>query len=324
MKGRPIPGTNLAASVLCLSTAEFGSAVDNSSAEKIIETYLDAGGNLLDTAEIYAAWTRNGEHRSETFRGKWLRTRKNRDQLIISTKGAHPRLDSMDKPRMSKPAVEADLNSSLQRLGIDHGDIYWLHRDDPSTPVEEVMLMLEDFRRACTLRYRGLSNWTQPRAEAARLAAEKLGVECFIGIQNQWSLAKADAAKGDKTWAYTDAPFAQWPAQHNIAAFPYTPQANGYFRRLEKGTLNQASELVKGLFDSPENQERFKRIKTLQSSTGLSVVAIVLGYLIKHPFPTFPIVGPKTSADLLDSIEAAKATLNLEDLVFLTGNATRL
>src|SRR5260221_11566965 len=110
----------------------------------------------------------------------------------------------MDKPRMSKPAVEADLNSSLQRLGIDHVDIYWLHRDDPSTPVEEVMLMLEDFRKAGKMRYSGLSNWTQPRAEAASLAAEKLGVECFIRIPNQWNLAKWEAAKGDKTRAYTD------------------------------------------------------------------------------------------------------------------------
>lgn len=324
MKTRPIPHTNLTASLLCLGTAEFGSAVDESSSEKLIETYLDAGGNALDTAEIYAAWLPNGEHRSETFVGQWLRTRKNRDQLIISTKGAHPRLASMDKPRMSKPVVEADLDSSLQRLGIDHVDIYWLHRDDPSTPVEEVMLMLEDFRKSGKIRYSGLSNWTQPRAEAARAAAEKLGVDCFIGVQNQWSLAKADASKGDPTWAYTDEPYGQWHARHNIAAFPYTPQANGYFRRLENGTLAKASELVKGLFDSPQNRDRFKRIKTLQSSTGLSVGAIVLGYLVNQPFPAFPIVGPKTTADLLDSIEAAKATLSLEDLGFLTGNATSL
>jgi aryl-alcohol dehydrogenase-like predicted oxidoreductase len=319
MKTRPIPHTNLTASVLCLGTAEFGSAVDEPSSEKLIDTYLDAGGNVLDTAEIYAAWLPDGEHRSETFLGNWLRTRKNRDQLIISTKGAHPRLANMDKPRMSKPVVEADLDSSLQRLGIDHVDIYWLHRDDPNTPVEEVMLMLEDFRKAGKIRYSGLSNWTQPRAEAARAAAEKLGVECFIGIQNQWSLAKADASKGDKTWAYTDKSYGQWHTHHNIAAFPYTPQANGYFRRLENGTLAKASELVKGLFDSPQNQERFKRIKTLQSSTGLSVGAIVLGYLVNQAFPAFPIVGPKTTADLLDSVEAAKATLSLEDLGFLIG-----
>jgi hypothetical protein len=81
-------------------------------------------------------------------------------------------------------------------------------------------------------------------------------------------LAKADASKGDKTWAYTDDPFAQWHAQQNIAAFPYTPQANGYFRRLEKGTLNQASELVKELFDSPENQEALNESKRCNRRLG--------------------------------------------------------
>lgn len=318
MKTRPIPHTNLTASVLCLGTAAFGSAIDDSSSEKILETYLDAGGNVLDTAEIYAAWLPNGEHRSETFLGEWLRKRKNRGQLIVSTKGAHPRLDAMDKPRMSKRVVESDLNSSLRRLRIDCIDIYWLHRDDPGTPVEEIILMLEDFRKAGKIRHSGLSNWTQARAEAARVAAEKLGVECFIGIQNQWSLAKADASKGDKTWAYTDDAFAKWHARHNIAAFPYTTQANGYFRRLENGTLDLASESVRALFDSPENQERYKRIKTLQSATGLSVGAIVLGYLLSQPFPVFPNIGPKTVADLLESIEAAKATLRAEHLALLT------
>jgi aryl-alcohol dehydrogenase-like predicted oxidoreductase len=319
MKTRAIPRTNLTASVTCLGTAEFGSALDPSSSEKIIETYLDAGGNVLDTAEIYAAWVPNGEHRSEAFLGEWLRKSKNRDRVIVSTKGAHPRLDSMDTPRMSKPVVESDLNSSLQRLGIDYIDIYWLHHDDPGTPVEEIILMLEDLRKAGKIRYSGLSNWTQARAEAARIAAEKLGVEPFIGIQNHWNLAKPDPSKGDKTWAYTDDSFVQWHALRNIAAFPYTPQANGYFRRLENGTLDQASASVRALFDSPENRERYKRIKTLQSATGLTLGTIVLSYLLSQPFPVFPIIGPKKTSDLLESIEAAKATLSAENLAFLSG-----
>jgi aryl-alcohol dehydrogenase-like predicted oxidoreductase len=314
----PIPHTNLNASVLCLGTAEFGSSIDEATAEEILETYLDAGGNVLDTAEIYAAWLPNGEHQSEIFLGNWLRKNKNRDQLIISTKGAHPRLDSMDKPRMSKAFVESDLDSSLKRLGTDHVDIYWLHRDDASTPVDEIVLMLEDFRQAGKIRYSGLSNWTQVRAEAAKVAADKLGVESFIGIQNQWSLAKADAAKGDPTWAYTDESFAQWHADHNIAAFPYTTQANGYFRRLENKSLDQTRELVRALFDSPENRERYERIKTIQAENGLSTGAIVLGYLLSQPFPVFPIIGPRKRADLVESFEATRATLNGDQLAFLT------
>jgi aryl-alcohol dehydrogenase-like predicted oxidoreductase len=318
MRTRSIPHTNLEASVLCLGTAEFGSAVDDSLSTAIVNRYIEAGGNVLDTAEVYAAWLPGGSHRSEEFLGRWLREHKSRNGLILSTKGAHPRLDSMDTPRMSKKDVESDLNSSLQRLGIDHVDLYWLHRDDPGTPVEEILLMLEEFRQAGKIGYAGFSNWTQARAEAARVAAAKLGVAGFIGSQNQWSLAKADATKGDPTWAYIDESFAKWHAQYGLTAFPYTPQANGYFRRLDNGSITRASDLVKGLFHHPQNENRYKRIKMLQVETGFSVAEIVLGYLIGQPFAVFPIVGPKKVADLEESISAADATLTAEQLEFLT------
>jgi aryl-alcohol dehydrogenase-like predicted oxidoreductase len=318
MRTRSIPHTNLEASVLCLGTAEFGSAVDDSLSTAIVNRYIEAGGNVLDTAEVYASWLPGGSHRSEEFLGRWLREHKSRNGLILSTKGAHPRLDSMDTPRMSKKDVESDLNSSLQRLGIDHVDLYWLHRDDPGTPVEEILLMLEEFRQAGKIGYAGFSNWTQARAEAARVAAAKLGVAGFIGSQNQWSLAKADATKGDPTWAYIDESFAKWHAQYGLTAFPYTPQANGYFRRLDNGSITRASDLVKGLFHHPQNENRYKRIKMLQVETGFSVAEIVLGYLIGQPFAVFPIVGPKKVADLEESISAADATLTAEQLEFLT------
>jgi aryl-alcohol dehydrogenase-like predicted oxidoreductase len=320
MRTRLIPHTTLEASVLCLGTAEFGSLVEDSSAETITNRYIDSGGNVLDTAEIYAAWLPGGTHRSEEFLGRWLRKRKNRDNLLLSTKGAHPRLDSMDLPRMSRKDVEFDLDSSLQRLGVDFVDLYWLHRDDPGTPVEEILLTLEGFRKSGKIRYAGFSNWTQPRAEAARIAAEKLGLPGFIGSQNQWSLAKADASKGDPTWAYVDESLAKWHAQHGFAAFPYTPQASGYFRRLENGTIDKASDLVKGLFHHPPNENRFRQIKALQAQTGFSVAQIALGYLLSQSFPVFPIVGPKKLSDLDESLSASEITLTADQVDFLTAD----
>src|SRR6202162_1467802 len=112
MRTRSIPHTNLEASVLCLGAQEFGSAVDDSLSTAIVNRYLEAGGNVLDTAEVYAAWLPGGSHRSEEFLGQWLRKRKSRDGLILSTKGAHPRLDSMDVSRLSRKDVESDLDSS--------------------------------------------------------------------------------------------------------------------------------------------------------------------------------------------------------------------
>src|ERR1700736_4426470 len=133
MKTLLLPRAGLAASVLCLGTAEFGSAVDDSTAERIVDRYIEAGGNVLDTAEIYAEWLPGGSHRSEEFLGRWLRKRRSREGLILSTKGAHPHIDSMDKPRMSVTDVQSDLDSSLRRLGVDYVDIYWLHRDVAGT-----------------------------------------------------------------------------------------------------------------------------------------------------------------------------------------------
>ena len=246
--------------------------------------------------------------------------RKSRDGPILSTKGAHPRLNSMHIPRVSKPDVESDLNSSLRRLGVDYVDIYWLHRDDVSTPVEEILLMLEEFRESGKIRYAGFSNWTLARAEAARTAAEKLNIPGFIGSQNQWSLAKADASKGDQTWAYIDESFVGWHTKHGFAAFPYTPQANGYFRRLDNGSIGQASDLVKALFHHPQNENRYKRIKVLEAETGYNLGDIVLGYLLGQPFPVFPIVGPKKVADLDESLRAADVTLTADHLNFLTAD----
>src|SRR5208283_903049 len=170
----------------------------------------------------------------------------------------------------------------------------------------------EDFRKAGKIRYAGLSNFTEARAEAARVSAEKLGIQGIAGIQNQWSLSK-----GDPTWAYTDESFVKWHTRHNIAAFPYTPQANGYFRRLENGTISQASDLVRALFHTPLNQERYERIRSLQFAAGLTMNEIVLGYLLGQPFPTFPIIGPKKVADLEESLKAANAALTAENIAFL-------
>ena len=148
MKRRIVPGTDLSASILCLGTADFGSAVDDSRSRAILDRYIDQGGNVIDTAAAYAAWLPGGNHCSEKFLGSWLRERRRATQLIISTKGGHPRFESTHIPRMSRKEVEGDLDSSLRRLGVDSIDIYWLHRDDPHRPVEEFLMVKDLFHHA--------------------------------------------------------------------------------------------------------------------------------------------------------------------------------
>jgi aryl-alcohol dehydrogenase-like predicted oxidoreductase len=319
MQKKPLPKTDLEVSVIGLGTDYFGSTVDRKRSMEILDRYVELGGNFVDTAEVYACWIPGGEHQSEKLIGNWLRERGGRDQLIISTKGAHPRLESMSVPRLSKEEIEADLNSSLRRLGTDYIDIYWVHRDGPSVPVDQILLALEAFRKAGKIRYSGFSNWRLDRAETAREAAHRLEIPGFIASQNMWSLGLVNPANADPTWAYLDTDFVRWHVAHGFAAFPYLTQANGYFRRLEQNSLDQlaADARVRALFDHSENRERFRRIRVLQKRAGLSVNQIVLSYLLSQPFPVFPLIGPKNLTDLEDSLGCAEVSLSTEDIAFL-------
>ena len=225
----------------------------------------------------------------------------------------------MHIPRMSKAEIQSDLDSSLQRLGIECVDIYWLHRDAPGYPVEEILQSLESFRQAGKIRYAGFSNWTQTRAEEARQAAQRLGVQGFIASQNMWSLAKPDLSQTDPTWACIDDSYAKWHVKNGLSAFPFISQAGGYFRRMELGTLEQLPKdnRIRRMFDNQENRERFQRILQLGQLEGLSVGQIVLAYLTNQLFPVFPLIGPKTLADLQESLSNAGAKLSHGELAYL-------
>jgi hypothetical protein len=130
-----ISKTDLHASTLPLGTDYFGT--------ELMDHYLEAGGNVIDTAECYACWLPGGEHQSEKVIGEWSRERGTRDQIVLSTKGAHPKLESMDVPLLSKAEIQEDLDSSLRRLSVEQIDLYWLHRDSTGYPVAEILESLE-------------------------------------------------------------------------------------------------------------------------------------------------------------------------------------
>ncbi len=327
MKKTTIPRTDLQASTLALGTDYFGSTVDRATSMQLMDRYLEAGGNVIDTAELYARWVPGGEHQSEKTIGQWLRDRGVRDQIIVSTKGAHPHLESMDQPRLSKAEIQADLDGSLRRLGVERIDLYWLHRDGPDIPVEDILQILEDFRSAGKIRHAGFSNWTQARADAALRAAQAANIEGFVASQNLWTLATVNPAAADPTWASIDGPFAEWHAHHDFAAFPYFSQSNGYFRRLERGAMDQVppDARVRVLHDNQENRDRHQRLRELQSKYGYSTGQIVLGYLTNRPFPVFPLVGPKNLADLEESLGSVEAVLSAKDVHYLEcGDAQRM
>lgn len=306
-----IPRTDLRASVICFGTALLGSAIDAKASFDLLDAYVGQGGNFVDTAKVYADWLGGERSLSEKTIGRWMRERGNRDGLIVATKGAHP--EQPNAPRLSRAEITSDLDASLRHLRIDRVDLYWLHRDDPARPVEEIVDTLLELAAAGKIRHFGCSNWRVERIEAAQKYAEKCGAAGFVGDQMLWSLAAVDAKDvWDPTMVAMDDALWEFHRRTQMSAMAYTAQASGWFH---KKLLGRPSE--NRMYAHPENEPRYERARRLCEETGLSMTAVVLGYLLSQPFPTFPIVGCHTLDQLADSLSAADAMLMPEQVHYL-------
>ena len=131
MRYTALPTTGFTPSVLCLGTGGFGTRIPQDQAFQMLDRFAELGGNFLDTARVYAAWLPGGEGASERTIGAWLKSRDMAASCIVATKGAHPNLATMRISRLTPAEIAADVSASLEALGVEAIDLYWLHRDDP-------------------------------------------------------------------------------------------------------------------------------------------------------------------------------------------------
>jgi aryl-alcohol dehydrogenase-like predicted oxidoreductase len=322
MRFTPIPNTTLLPSALCLGAGGMGASIDRAEAYRMLDAFLDHGGNFLDTAKVYSDWIPGETSRSEKLLGAWMKARSNRNRVMIATKGAHPELSSMLVQRVSPAEITADLDSSLSSLQVDTIDLYWLHRDDPVRPVEEIVETLHAAAQAGKIRAYGCSNWSLDRIRAAQQYAAAHGMAGFSAVQNWWTLAKLNPdgiQKLDPTLQIMDEALWQYHRETHLAAIPYTSQANGLFQKLDAG--RPISENMNRLYLNPTTEARYQRLKELRTQTGLSTTQIVIGYLTSQPFPTIPVVGPNSLAQLNDCLTAADTQLTMEQLAFLNNGS---
>jgi aryl-alcohol dehydrogenase-like predicted oxidoreductase len=296
----------------------LGSVNDRPTSFALLDAFVDAGGTFLDTAKVYADWLPGERSVSEKTIGAWLRQRGKRDKVVLATKGAHPELATMHKGRLAPGDIIADLDASLRHLQTDTIDLYWLHRDDTNRPVAEILATMQSQVRTGKIRYYGCSNWRAGRIAEAQAHARDQGWTGFVANQMMWSLAAVnDAALPDKTMVAMDTDLKQYHLASGMAAVPYSAQANGYFQRLAAGAKDEIRESQQRVYGSHTNDARLERIKQLATETGLSITAIVLGYMISQPFPTLPIFGCRTLEQLRETLGAADVLLTQEQLAFL-------
>ncbi len=250
---------------------------------ELLDTYCSCGGWFIDTARVYCDWLENGHNSSEGVIGRWIKARNNRDKIVLATKGGHPAMGHMDKNRLSREDLEKDINDSLECLGTDHVDIFFLHRDDTKVPVEEIMPVLNDIYLSGKAHFIGVSNWSCQRIQAANDFAAKNGMEPIRISQIYYSLAHASSSiLGDPTLVCMDTKEFRWYSENKFPLMAFSPQAKGFFSKLAKG--DAAQYLPEGQYASTANLARLARVKELSARTGASPAVIPFGYLSSQPF----------------------------------------
>jgi aryl-alcohol dehydrogenase-like predicted oxidoreductase len=274
-----IPNTDLNLSSLGMGTAGLGTELKGDDSNRLLDTYLELGGNSVDSAHCYACWIPGGIGASERAVGEWLRKSGARGHVAVATKGGHPPIDGYPHPtEFLKPeSLSEDVAQSLDRLGIDEIDLYYLHRDDGKTPVAEIIDALNGLKGT---RYFGASNWSVERVAEANAYAEKEGKKGFVALQNQWSLAIPTwSPTEDPTVRYVSNSDANWCDANNLPIFAYSSTSNGYFShdRDEGGFCGNVS--------------RRERAVEMATTLGCTPTQVAIAWLLNQNAPVVPLLG---------------------------------
>lgn len=310
-------------SVLALGSSDFGGRFSAQTAFDFMDAYVELGGNFIDTAHVYGdfATPKNGE--SERVIGRWMEQRHNRDHIFLSTKGAHPNLSTMNVGRLSREEIRTDMAESLDCLRTDHVDVYWLHRDDVSRPVGDILETLQSLLDDGSTRMIGVSNWSCARILEANAYAHSHGLTPIQANQPQFSLGRQMIVE-DPTLVTMDAATYRMHVETGMICAPFSSQAKGFFSKLD--ALGEAGlpDKAKRRFLYPENLAVYERLKIVREQTGLSVGALALAWLTCQPFPVFPLCGASNLSQIAELKETGDAVISPEQREFLRSMQSEL
>ncbi len=313
--------TDLLCSEIGLGTAGFGTSVAKEDAFAQLDHWLENGGTVIDTAHVYGSSDPENESPSERTIGDWMAARGTRDHVILCTKGCHPSFDAstgtMGAPRVNAKALEADLAMSLESLKTDAIDLYFLHRDDPDTPVEEIIDALEAQVQKGTIRYYGCSNWTLDRIRAAADYAKEKGFRGFVCNQMVAPLAK----KNDMIMAHMgmvgmDKAMLAYHEQTGLGLMTAQTLCNGYYHKRLAGA--ELPGFLGFQYQCETNDRLFERIEQL-AKDGIPVSSVLHAYNRSYSFPSVSLMGFSRLEQMDEVLHAIEIRPDAEALAQLRG-----
>jgi aryl-alcohol dehydrogenase-like predicted oxidoreductase len=308
-----IERTDLRVSAFCFGGNVFGWTCDEPTSFAVLDTFVEAGGNFVDTADVYSAWVPGhvgGE--SETILGSWLHARKNRDHIVIATKVGARMAGDPQKEGLAQRYIMQEVEESLRRLRTDYIDLYQAHFDDLKTPLEETLSAFNDLVKQGKVRSIGASNYKAPRlAEALRISNEHRYAR-YVTLQPNYSLAHREEYEHELE------PLCQ---REGIGVISYSSLASrfltGKYRPGQKLPASQRSQSVQNKYMNERGFAILGQAEQVAKNHHASIAQVALAWLIARPGITAPIASATSVEQTRELLGALDLKLTVEDLATL-------
>ncbi|MET8608999.1 MULTISPECIES: aldo/keto reductase [Streptomyces] len=306
---RTLGSSDLEVFPLCLGGNVFGWTADEQTSFAVLDAYTAAGGNFVDTADVYTAWVeghQGGE--SETVIGKWLKARGNRSDVVIATKvSQHPQY-----PGLSAANIKAAADASLARLGTDYIDLYYTHFDQPDVPVEEIIGALDELVKAGKVRQIAASNISAERLRESLDFSTREGLARYVAVQPHYNLVSRDTYEG---------PLQDLVAREGLSCVPYFALAAGFLtgkyrpgRKVDSARANRAADYA----ETERGQKVLAALDEIAAAHEAPHATVALAWLAAQPTVTAPIASARTLDQLPALLGVGELKLTDEELKKLT------
>jgi aryl-alcohol dehydrogenase-like predicted oxidoreductase len=290
---------------LCLGGNVFGWTIDEEHSFAVLDSYVEAGGNFIDTADMYGRRGDGGAGESERIVGRWIAARGNREEIVIATKVGM----SAELPGLSQATIGRAVEASLERLGVDRIDLYYAHQDDPDTPLQETLGAFDSLIRAGKIGHAAASNYSAPRLREAMTIGEREGMASYVALQPHYNLMERDEYEGA---------LEEVCERHGLACVPYFGLARGFltgkYRRDGPRVRSPRAEGVQSLYFNERGFAVLEALDAIAAEREVTVAAIALAWLRAQPTVVAPIASATSPEQLAELLPSADIELSAEEL----------
>jgi aryl-alcohol dehydrogenase-like predicted oxidoreductase len=301
MNYRNLGKSGLKVSRICLGSNNFGGQINEEASIKIVNKAIDCGINIIDTANIYTGG------KSEEIIGNAIKG--HRDDVIIATKVGFGTSEEPNQTGLSRKRILSQVEHSLRSLQTDFIDIYYLHRFDPETPLEETLRTFDSLVRSGKVRYVACSNFSAWQMAKAHEICETHDLEKFIAVQPPYNLLQRDIEKD----------IIPYCRQEELGILTYTPLMGGFltgkYSKAAHPPKDSRFEYNPRLWERVNEESNFTVLEQIESVTkdvGISVSELAISWILKNPAITAPIVGASSSDQVEENSKVAEINLNDE------------